>query len=154
MSDDNNGNGYAGRDVATQMKIMAWFSKNKASLLQFESRNKVCEALLADTGLSISLYMCGQYEKALGISRSAGNGRLKPGTNKSKSAEVLARALYAVMQELLNVMEEAAIVDGVIPHDQWEQHMKAVKTIAQRQNMKSLNTDSVPEATVAKTVNT
>ena len=140
MSDDNNGSGYAGRDVATQMKIMAWFNKNKASLLQFESRSKVCEALLADTGLSISLYMCGQYEKALGISRSAGSGRLKPGTDKSKSAEVLARALYAVMQELKTLR----IMDTVIPPEQWEQHMNAVKTVAQRRGIKSLDTDSVP----------
>ena len=154
MSDNNNGKEYTGRDIATQMKLLSWFNKNKASLPGYATRNDVCAALYADTGIKISYYMCGQYEKALGISRSAGKGRLKPGTNKSKSAEVLARALYAVMQELLNVMEEAAIVDGVIPHDQWEQHMKAVKTIAQRQNMKSLNTDSVPEATVAKTVNT
>lgn len=140
MSDNNNGNGYAGRDVATQMRIMAWFNNNKASLLQFESRSKVCEALLADTGLSISTYMCGQYEKALGISRSAGNGRLKPGTNKSKSAEVLARALYAVMQELKTLR----IMDTVIPPEQWEQHMNAVKTVAQRRSTKSLNTDTVP----------
>ena len=70
MSDNNNGNGYAGRDVATQMRIMAWFNKNKASLLQFESRSKVCDALLADTGLDITVYMCGQYEKALGVHRS------------------------------------------------------------------------------------
>lgn len=144
MSDNNNGNGYAGRDVATQMRIMAWFNNNKASLLQFESRSKVCEALLADTGLSISTYMCGQYEKALGISRSAGNGRLKPGTNKSKSAEVLARALYAVMQELDNLMREAASIESVIPLDQWDQHMHAVKTVAQRRSTKSLNTDTVP----------
>ena len=144
MSDNNNGNGYAGRDVATQMRIMAWFTKNKASLLQFETRSKVCEALLADTGLSISLYTCGQYEKALGISRSAGNGRLKPGTDKSKSAEVLARALYAAMQELDNLMQEAASIDSVIPLDQWDQHMNAVKTIAQRRSMKSLDTDTVP----------
>ena len=143
MSDDN-GNGYASRDVATQMRIMAWFNNNKASLLQFESRSEVCDALLADTGLSISLYMCGQYEKALGISRSAGNGRLKPGTNKSKSAEVLARALYAVMQELDNLMREAASIESVIPLDQWDQHMSAVKTIAQRRSMKSLDTDTVP----------
>jgi hypothetical protein len=32
----------------------------------------------------------------------------------------------------------------VIPDDQWEQHMKAVKTIAQRRKMKSLDTDAVP----------
>lgn len=146
MSDNNNGKDYAGRDVATQMKLMAWFSKNKSSLLQFESRSEVCKALLADTGLSISLYMCGQYEKALGISRSAGNGRLKPGTNKSKSAEVLARALYAVMQELDNLMREAASIESVIPLDQWDQHMHAVKTVAQRRSTKSLDTDSVPVA--------
>lgn len=144
MSDNNNGNGYAGRDVATQMRIMAWFTKNKASLLQFETRSKVCEALLADTGLSISLYTCGQYEKALGISRSAGNGRLKPGTDKSKSAEVLARALYAAMQELDNLMQEAASIDSVIPLVQWEQHMSAVKTIAHRRSLKSLDTNTVP----------
>ena len=136
---DNNGKEYASRDVATQMKLMAWFSKNKASLLQFESRSEVCKVLLADTGLNISLYTCGQYEKALGVHRSAGNGRLKPGTDKSKSAEVLARALYAVMQEL-----DAAVVDSVIPLDQWKQHMSAVKTIAQRRSMKSLDTDTVP----------
>lgn len=143
---DNNGKDYAGRDVATQMKLMAWFNKNKASLLQYESRSEVCKALFADTGLSISLYMCGQYEKALGISRSAGNGRLKPGTNKSKSAEVLARALYAVMQELDNLMQEAASIENVIPLDQWEQHMNAVKTVAQRRSTKSLDTDAVPVA--------
>ena len=141
---DNNGNGYARRDVATQMKIMAWFNKNKASLLHYESRSKVCDALLADTGLDITVYMCGQYEKALGISRSAGNGRLKPGTDKSKSAEVLARALYAVMQELDNLMREAASIESVIPLDQWDQHMHAVKTVAQRRSTKSLNTDTVP----------
>lgn len=145
MSDNNNGNGYAGRDVATQMRITAWFNKNKASLSQFESRSKVCEALLADTGLSISLYICGQYEKALGISRSAGNGRLKPGTDKSKSAEVLARALYAVMQELRKFMKDIA-QKPIVPDDQWEQHMNAVKTIAQRRSMKSLDTDTVPVA--------
>lgn len=146
MSDSSNGNGYAGRDVATQMKLMAWFTKNKPSLLHFESRSEVCKALLADTGLSISLYTCGEYEKALGISRSAGKGRLKPGSNKSKSAEVLARALYATMQELDNLMREAASIDSVIPMDQWEQHMTAVKTVAQRRSTKSLNTDTVPVA--------
>lgn len=144
MSDNNNGNGYAGRDVATQMKLMAWFTKNKSSLLHFESRSEVCKALLADTGLSISLYTCGEYEKALGISRSAGKGRLKPGSNKSKSSEVLARALYAVMQELNNLMQEAASIESVTPSAQWEQHMSAVKTIAHRRSLKSLDTNTVP----------
>jgi hypothetical protein len=120
MPDNNNGKEYAGRDVATQMKIMAWFNKNKSSLLQFESRSEVCKALLADTGLNISLYMCGEYEKALGISRSAGKGRLKPGTSKSKTAESLARALYAVMLELGNLMQEAASID-TLQKDFWEE---------------------------------
>ena len=155
MSDSNNGKEYASRDIATQMKLMDWFNRNKASLPGYATRNDVCAALYADTGIKISYYMCGQYEKALGIKRKAPKGSLKPGGSKSaKSAEVLARALYAVIQELLNVMEEAAIVDGVIPHDQWEQHLKAVKTIAQRRTIKSLDTDSVPVATVVETVNT
>ena len=155
MSDNNNGKEYTSRDIATQMKLLSWFNKNKASLPGYATRNDVCAALYADTGIKISYYMCGQYEKALGIQRKASKGSLKPGGSKSaKSSEVLARALYAVIQELLNVMEEAAIVDGVIPHDQWEQHLKAVKTIAQRRTIKSLDTDSVPVATVVETVNT
>ena len=140
MSDDNNGSGYAGRDVATQMKLMAWFTQNKASLLNYATRKDVCEALYADTGLKISKYMCREFEKALGISRSAGKDRLKPGTDKSKSAEVLARALFAVMQELKTLR----IMETVIPPEQWDQHINAVKTVAQRRGIKLLDTDSVP----------
>jgi hypothetical protein len=154
MSDNNNGKEYTSRDIATQMKLLSWFNKNKASLPGYATRNDVCAALYADTGIKISYYMCGQYEKALGISRSAGKGRLKPGTNKSKSAEVLARALYAVMQELDNLMQEAASIDSVIPLGQWEQHMKAVKTIAQRRSMESLDANAVPVAAGTQTVNT
>lgn len=153
MSDDNNGNRYAGRDVATQMKLMAWFTQNKASLLSYATRNDVRKALFADTGLKISNYMCSEFEKALGIKRSAGKGRLKPGTSKGKSAEVLARALYAVMQELDNLMQEAASIDSVIPMAQWNQHIKAVKTIAQRRSMESLDTNAVSVAAGTQTVN-
>ena len=151
---DNNGKQHAGRDVATQMKLMAWFNQNKASLSSYAARKDVCEALYADTGLRISIYMCGEFEKALGIKRSAGKGRLKPGTSKGKSAEVLARALYAVMQELDNLIEVVAVVDTLTPGDQWEQHMKAVKTIAQRRSMKSLDTNAVSVAAGTQTVNT
>ena len=149
---NNNGKERAGRDVATQMRLMAWFTQNKASLTNYASRKDVCEALYADTGLLISTYMCSEFEKALGIKRSAGKGRLKPGTSKGKSAEVLARALYAVMQELTAGMRAA--LEPVIPDDQWEQHINAVKTIAQRRGIESLNTNAVPVTTGTQTVNT
>lgn len=151
---NNNGKERAGRDVATQMKLMAWFTQNKASLTNYASRKDVCEALYADTGLLISTYMCSEFEKALGIKRSAGKGRLKPGTSKGKSAEVLARALYAVMQELDNLIEVVAVFDTLTPGDQWKQHMKAVKTIAQRRSMESLDANAVPVTTGTQTVNT
>lgn len=149
---DNNGNGYAARDVATQMKLMAWFTEHKKELLNYGVRKDVCAAVYADTGLKISTYTCAQYEKALGVKRVTGGVR-GPRKGSRKSAEVLARALYAVMQELHNVMQEAAIVDNVIPYDQWEQHMKAVKQVAQRRGIQSLNTDSMPSATSSQTVN-
>ncbi len=140
MSDNNNGKGYASRDVATQMKLMAWFTNNKASLLNYTTRKEVCAAVYADTGLRISKYMCGRFEMALGVSRSPGRGKLKPGSRKGKSAEVLARALYTVMQELSTLRS----MEAVTTPNQWEQHMNAVKTIAQRRSMKSLDANSVP----------
>ena len=143
MSDNNNGPGYAGRDVATQLQISRWFEQRIKSLPNYPTRQDVCDALLADTGLKISTYTCGQYEKALGVSRKLYKGSFKPGgSGSSKSAEILARALYATMETLIKVMDDN---DVIMPDmDVVAEHLEAVKSVAQR---KSLDAHATPPTT-------
>ena len=150
MSDNNNGPGYAGRDVATQLKISRWFEQHKNSLPSYPTRQDVCDALLADTGLKISTYTCGQYEKALGISRRSYRGSLKPGGSAtSKSAEILARALHTTMETLIKVMGDPAFVESCgcvfkTEIDVVAEHLEAVKSVAQR---RSLDAHATPPTT-------
>ena len=153
MSDNNNGPGYAGRDVATQLKISRWFEQHKNSLTSYPTRQDVCDALLADTGLKISTYTCGQYEKALGISRRSYRGSLKPGGSAtSKSAEILARALHTTMQTLIKLMGDFRVCgdDLTLPDvfkedmDVVAEHLEAVKSVAQR---RSLDAPATPPTT-------
>jgi hypothetical protein len=147
MSDNNNGPGYAGRDVATQLKISRWFEQHKNSLPSYPTRQDVCDALLADTGLKISTYTCGQYEKALGISRRSYRGSLKPGGSAtSKSAEILARALHTTMETLIKVMGDLESCGCVfkVEMDVVAEHLEAVKSVAQR---RSLDAHATPPTT-------
>lgn len=143
MSDNNNGPGYAGRDVATQLNISRWFEQHKKSLPNYPTRQDVCDALLVDTGLKISTYTCGQYEKALGISRRLYKGSLKPGRRgSSKSAEILARALYTTMETLIKVMDDNYVITSDM--DVVAEHLEAVKSVAQR---RSLDAHATPPTT-------
>jgi hypothetical protein len=141
MSDNNNGSGYAGRDVATQMKISKWFEQHKNSLLSYPTRQDVCDALLADTGLKISTYTCGKYEKALGVARRASRAALKAGTvGRSKSAEILARALHTTMETLIKVIDDERVFEGWFTNDidELANHLEAVKAVAQRRRVSGL----------------
>ena len=150
MSDNNNGPGYAGRDVATQVKISRWFEQHKNSLPSYPTRQDVCDALLADTGLKISTYTCGQYEKAFGINRRSYRGSLKPGGSAtSKSAEILARALHTTMETLIKVMGDIESCGCIIKTEMYgreevAEHLEAVKSVAQR---RSLDAPATPPTT-------